>query len=419
MIELGNKFKSKKIVIAVSGGIDSMVLFHLLKDSDIIIAHVNHNVRKESKVELEYLEDYCSQLNIRFESITLDYTENEKSDNFQKVAREKRYNFFFNVVDKYKADYLALAHHGDDLIETVLMSLSRGSGLKGYGGFSESSILNGYNIIRPLIRYNSEAILGYAKSHNIKYFEDSSNKSTKYTRNRYRKEILPFLKLENPNIHHKYLQYSNTILDAYNYIYEDVNEFLKEEFSIKRFSKLKLIVQKEVISTILSGYDINISNVILDNIITTLLSEHPNQEITLSNEYILYKEYDSINISRKNTVDKYSIIISDFGEFKLPNGDILIVSEKRCLNNKTFLKLCYNNTVFPIIVRNRIPGDKIKLDYGTKKIKDLFIDLKIPKSKRNQVPLILVQEEIIWIPGIKQSVLNNGENFIYLEYKGD
>ncbi|QVK21206.1 tRNA lysidine(34) synthetase TilS [Mycoplasmatota bacterium] len=413
MITVDDKYKTKKIIIGVSGGIDSMVLFDVLKSSNIIVAHVNHNIRKESEIEYEFVKETCLKYSIPFESIKLDYSKDELKENFQSLAREKRYNFFFKIVDKYEADFLAIAHHGDDLIETILMSISRGSSLKGYGGFSIENKYKGYTIIRPLIKYSSEDIENHAALNQIKYYVDSSNKSDKYTRNRYRKEILPFLKKENPNIHHKYLQYSNTILDAYSFIDEEAARFLNNEFSVKRFNGLNSIVKKAVLSKILSKHNLYKSSVIIDNLISVLSSNIPNQEVTLSDDYILIKEYDLVYVKKKQKTIDFYFEINDFGQYELPDNKILIVSEKNSFNSHQSLKLCYNNTVFPILVRNRQKGDKMAFPFGTKKVKDIFIDSKIPRSKRETIPLIITNNQIVWIPEIKKTK-TVGENHIYL-----
>ena len=200
------------IVIGCSAGPDSMALLHYLihnSKNKIICAHINHNVRKESKEEEKYLNNLCKNENIIFESIKINkYTEN----NFENEARKKRYNFYEQILTKYNSKYLFLAHHGDDLIETILMKIERGSNLEGYAGIKEVSKKKNYFIIRPLLEYSKQDLIEYNKRYNIKYYLDKSNEDTTYTRNRYRKNILPLLKIENPNIHKQLLKYSKILL---------------------------------------------------------------------------------------------------------------------------------------------------------------------------------------------------------------
>jgi len=188
-------FDNNPVVVGVSSGPDSMCLLNLLeqKTNKLVVCHINHNVRKESTTEEEYLKDYCQKHNLIFESMKI--TE-YKETNFENEARKKRYNFYEKILFKYHSTKLFLAHHGDDQIETILMKIVRGSNLEGYAGIKEISKVKNYQIIRPLLKVTKEDIINYNKSHNITYFIDSSNTNTDYTRNRYRQKILPLLKEE-------------------------------------------------------------------------------------------------------------------------------------------------------------------------------------------------------------------------------
>ena len=174
------------IVIAVSGGPDSMALLNLLnvikkeKNIKIICAHVNHNLRKESKAEAKMVKDYCTQKNIIYEYMEI----KEYKGNTENYAREKRYEFFENLLKKYNSKYLFTAHHGDDLIETVIMRLIRSSSLKGYSAFSEITEKKDYKIYRPLITKTKEEIFNYVKNNNLPYAIDKTNDSDFLTRNR-------------------------------------------------------------------------------------------------------------------------------------------------------------------------------------------------------------------------------------------
>ena len=200
MIRLDNYFKFNKkdiIVIGCSTGPDSMALVDMLLkvrekyDLSLIIAHVNHNLRKQSYEEAEYMQKYCEDNNIAFETMTI---EEYGDDNFHNEAHNIRYNYFENIVKKYGANYLMTAHHGDDLIETVLMRIVRGSNLKGYSGFKSVVEKDGYKIVRPLIYFTKDELKKYDEENKVKYYIDDSNEKDKYTRNRYRKYVLPFLK---------------------------------------------------------------------------------------------------------------------------------------------------------------------------------------------------------------------------------
>ena len=230
--ELGLKY-GDTIVVGVSGGPDSMALLHLLsqikKETDIFIicAHVDHNVRNESSREREFLQKYCDNNQITFESMKID---DYGDDNFHNEARTKRYNYFGKIVKKYGAKYLFTAHHADDLIETILMRIARGSTLRGYSGFSKVVNMGDYKIIRPFISITKDEIIDYLRHHNLSYVQDASNNEDKYTRNRYRKYVLPFLKREDPNIHEKFIKFSNTLIEYNNFIEEQMHSCINDTY---------------------------------------------------------------------------------------------------------------------------------------------------------------------------------------------
>ena len=207
---LNNLLKpSDVVVLGCSGGPDSMCLLDKLikirksMNLVIVVAHVNHNVRRESAQELCFLKNYCEKSNVFFESMKI---EKYGDDNFHNEARTIRYGFFDDIVNKYNANYLMTAHHGDDLIETVLMRIVRGSTLSGYCGFNILIDKDTYKLVRPLIYVTKDEINLYNQKNNVPYVLDKSNFKTKYTRNRYRKNVLPFLKNEDKNVHKKFLK---------------------------------------------------------------------------------------------------------------------------------------------------------------------------------------------------------------------
>ena len=285
------------VVIGVSSGPDSMCLLNIIqnKTDKIVVAHINNNFLKESKEEEIFLRNYCKKRNIIFESMTITkYQEN----NFENEARKKRYTFYEEILKKYNAKYLFLAHHGDDLIETVLMKIVRGSNIEGYAGIKEISNFKDYQIVRPLLSYTKDDIIKYNQSHNIPYFIDNSNTNTKYTRNRYRKNILPLLKEEDPSVHQKFLRYSKTLEEYDNYIKELVKENIDNIFkdniiNINELNKLDDFLKKNTLYHILNTIYNNESNIITEKHITDILkiinSSKPNLTLDLPQNKILIK----------------------------------------------------------------------------------------------------------------------------------
>ncbi len=174
--------KDKKLLIAISGGVDSTVLAHLLSalNFDVSLAHCNFNLRgKESDLDEEFVVKLGEKLNINVFKIHFNTTEfaKEHKQSTQIAARELRYNWFQKLIEQNSFDYVLTAHHADDNLETFLINLTRGSGLDGFTGIPE---ING-NIIRPLLKFSRETILSFVKENNIDWREDKSNASTKYT----------------------------------------------------------------------------------------------------------------------------------------------------------------------------------------------------------------------------------------------
>ena len=177
-------------------------------------------------------------------------------DNFENEARNIRYNFFESVVLKYNANYLMTAHHGDDLMETILMRIVRGSSLKGYAGFKTVVEKDTYKIVRPLIFMTKEEIKDYDDKLGIKYAIDASNFKAKYTRNRYRKVVLPFLKEEDKNVHMHFLKFSKLLFEYDNYVEKETQNKLKKVYAnnklnIEEYKKLENLIKYKVICKIL------------------------------------------------------------------------------------------------------------------------------------------------------------------------
>ena len=235
------------VVVGVSGGPDSMCLLHLLNDIKeelklkIIVAHMNHKVRKEADVEEEYVRNFAKDNNLEFELYEL--KEHIKS-NFHSESRIIRYKFFEELVNKYNAKYVMTAHHCDDLMETILMRIGRGSNLKGYSGFEILTNKGNYSIVKPLVFYTKDEIIKYMDNNNYKYYIDYTNNEDDFLRNIYRHNILPKLKEENENIHEKYIKYSKVLLDADNFINNYVNNILNDIYKDNKLN-IKLFKNDE------------------------------------------------------------------------------------------------------------------------------------------------------------------------------
>lgn len=411
------------IVIGCSSGPDSMALVDmLLKVRDkyrlsLIIAHVNHNVRKESYEEAKYIKDYCEKNGLLFETMTI---EEYGDDNFHNEARNIRYNFFESLVNKYNANYLMTAHHGDDLIETILMRMVRGSNLSGYSGFKEVVSMDGYKIVRPLIHYTKQELEEYDKVNGIKYFVDSSNDKDKYTRNRYRKYVIPFLKEEDVNVHHKFLKFSEELDAASRFINKTRDKALDrclegDSIKLEQFKNEDVFIQKEVLYYLLSDFYqddlILVNDKHIDLLFDLIYSNKANSFVNLPNDVVANKSYNMLELKRETLeITSYEIEFNNY--VLLPDNRVIESIDDTDDNSNNICRLDSKDITLPLIVRTRRIGDRMKvkgLD-GSKKLKDIFIDKKIRLDKRDSWPVVVDSKgKIVWIPGIKKSVYDKSK----------
>ena len=408
--------ENKTVVVAVSGGPDSMLLIDILNDLKtklnikIVVAHVHHNLRKESDEEALKVEEYSKENNLIFEMMKIDEYPNNKFS--EEIARKIRYKFFDKVVEKYSADILFTAHHGDDLMETILMRIVRGSSIKGYAGFEAISTRLGYKIARPLIYLAKEEILTILNEKNIWYANDLSNKKDDYTRNRYRKYILPELKKENRNIHYKFIDFNKKLILANDYIEHQSNNLYKKivvnnEIDISKFNKLEGIIKIYVIEKYIKKIykdDITQVNDKHKDIIIKYINDKINVKFDLPCNKIGIIEYGIFKIVNNINTIAYEYTFTD--KIELPNGKKIEVDNNTTLTTNYVIHLNSNDIKLPFHVRCKKDGDKmiVKNMLQAKKVSDIFTDSKLSKELRDTYPIVTDDSgEIIWIPGIKKS----------------
>ncbi len=290
-MNLEKKFKSKeKLVVAVSGGPDSMCLLHnLLKiqkklSLTLIVAHVNYQLRGEdSNLDQELVENFCKQCNLtcfvkKVNDLTL------KDSNLEEKLRKMRYDFFEEIRKKQNVDKIVLAHNEDDQAETVLMRILRGAGLRGLGGMKAKSKKQKAKLMRPFLDVSREEVLDYCKKNKVLYRIDQSNYDKKFFRNQVRHEVLPFLEKYNPEVGSNLLRLGETAGRDYDFIQETAQEKMSDVrcqmsdrqemiLDYKKWLKLEPAMQYEVLRQAINeirGNLTGIKMVHLDEVVTML-----------------------------------------------------------------------------------------------------------------------------------------------------
>lgn len=415
-----NKINDSKVIVACSTGVDSCVLLDLclkaLNKNQIIIAHVNHGVRVESIEEESYIKKFAEDNNIEciVERLNISNTAN-----FEMVAREKRYQFFENAAKKYAAQYILLAHHANDNLETMLMRFIKQSSLKGYAGIEEESYFKNLILYRPLLKVSRLEIEEYANNNNIKYFIDKTNSQQDHLRNRIRLDIVPLLMKENPNLIDAVNYYNESILGAAKLLENTVNNFVLNSalinediisFKINEFAKLNDYLQKEVLFSLLKPYSLSKS---LINELLKLIKGNKQKVVSkLLDNLTFVKEYGNCVFVKKTTDEpEFLLEVKEEGTYNLINNTILEVNKNNCYLKAGNCVVCYNNISVPFTVRTRLDGDKMlrkrvnkktkEVSYYRQKVSDILTNKKVSYLDRiNTLVVTNEQDEVVIILGL-------------------
>lgn len=378
----------RKILVAVSGGPDSMALLHILamQDFDIIAAHVNYQVRDTSHIDEAIIRDFCQKHNIDFRLLK---SENHSQGNFQAFARDLRYQFMVDIADEENIDDIFVAHHLDDHLETYLIQKDRNI-TPSYYGLNYRSKYQDKNIIRPLLDYTKADLLDYCEENDIKYAIDKSNFENVYLRNKIRNTVLNQMSDEKKALLLKEISDENDLLMDINAV---TNMHLSDFEQSNSLDYLLSLPDFYLINTIrmyLTKYSIyDISNEEYENILLFLKSDK-NSEYDLDDDYILSKAYGKVTVEKKQE-STYSYTFNEIKEFECDHFSLKF-------EGSSTEALTLFESDFPITIRNYQKGDYIEMKYGRKKLSRFFIDRKIPTHLRSLWPIVEnVKGEIILV----------------------
>ncbi|EGQ2714416.1 TPA: tRNA lysidine(34) synthetase TilS [Staphylococcus pseudintermedius] len=384
------------IVVAVSTGIDSMVLLHqLLYDEtltyrQLTCLHVHHGLREASEQEATFIQHYCEQHDIPFYMKRLDLSDVvAEGRSIQNDAREMRYQWFDTMMHQLDADGLLTAHHEDDQVETIFYRLFTGKSTRSSLGMSTIEARNGYRLYRPLLNTSKHVIRAYQQQHDVPYFEDTSNASNTYVRNDIRNRILPQID-ENAQLKSQQLLKLKAWYDeAFMLMQHEVDNFIERfvttnahSFTVSRyaFNALTYHVKILTLDTLLHQFEdtVTISERAYADWLQKLAGPVAQTQLMHTNQWHADIVYDKLVIMApmQKSLDTYTIQVTEAGTYRFGCYDVQITD----MTDLPGSKLC---------IRSRQTGDRIaRHDGHHKKVSRLMIDAKVPAYLRAQIPII-------------------------------
>ncbi|WXR60637.1 tRNA lysidine(34) synthetase TilS [Peptostreptococcaceae bacterium AGR-M142] len=442
--------RNDKIIIALSGGPDSVALLHALNslkeelEIKLYAAHLNHQIRGiEAQKDALYTMKICEELGITCFVSSKDaikYSKEHKMS-LEEGARKLRYDMFFELKEKLNANKIAIAHNKDDQSETFLMRVIRGSGLDGLKGIRYK---RDDGIIRPLLDVDRKSIEKYCGEFELNPRIDKTNLENIYTRNKIRLDLIPYIEEHfNSNLKSNISRLCNMLYEDSNYINKNAKEYFdkikieddsKIKFKINDIKTLDYSIKSRVFRLALQKFIVDLKGIEyihIENIIKLLNGEKGQlidikkgvKAFLIDDEIIFSKEYIKKEVQRLN---RYELPKSGFIKIKELNSILEIKTfkkgEEELKSDKYTKYFDLDKISSKLVLRSRENGDRIKmLNSGTKKIKDLFIDMKIEKDKRELIPIISEQKGILWVVGHKMSddykIEDNTKNILKLFFK--
>lgn len=390
-----------RIVCAVSGGADSMALLfamYLLKEKMGIrleAAHFNHNLRGgESDRDEAFVREFCSHYEIPLFVGSGKVLPGEKG--LEAAARDARYDFFATLSGK-----IATAHTADDNAETVLLHLVRGTGLKGLGGIAPSR----GNIIRPILSVTRQEVLDFLEEYHIPHREDSSNQTDAFLRNRLRHHVMPLLKAENPALAENLSAMALRLRQDEQALQQQAT--FQEPLRVQWLRELNPALRSRVLEAFLKKSGVREPEAAhIAQVETLAFSEKPSAYGCFPGNVTICRQYDTLVVQEPR---KALMAVEITCPCRLQWGDYFIECSpaQQILNTRECFTVCPQGT---LMLRSRRPGDEICLSGGTKSLKKLFIDRKIPAIQRSGIPVLADGKGILAVYGFgvhKNRVINN------------
>ena len=430
--------KTDKIALGLSGGVDSIALFHLLvteyKESykELVAFHINHGLREQSNEEAKFVENFVKNYNVKFYKKELNMKDliRDSHTSEEMLARKLRYDAFEEMSSLEGGVKLITAHHKNDQVENILMRLLSGRSMDYNLMIEEKTTIGKLEVYRPLLNILKADLEQYADKNDLKYYVDSTNFDTDYTRNNIRHNIVPLLNdvntasFDNLINFSSYYQNINTELknkvlevkDDYVISKEEDKVELDKERLLKNTNEEIYFLLRDILANNFGIFDIK--QRAFFTIIEDLKSKNNNKSYDLKNNLKIISEYNSIyihKIEKKCYNDKIELIIDEVDINKVytfHQSNFLITTT----NNSS--EVGFNKEDLPLIVTTKRDGDRIQRGKVSKKLSRLFIDEKIPKELRDKLPVIRNKDGVLGVLGINTKVNKNKKYDYYINTKG-
>ncbi len=401
-----------KLLIAASGGVDSTVLIHLLKELDynVSVAHVNYKLRgKESDGDEEFIRSLAEQLKVELFVMVYDTEKvaKERNVSIQMAARDLRYEWFHELRKTKGFKSIVTGHHADDNIETVVFNLTKGTGISGLRGMPIKS----EEVVRPLLFIPKEELLDYAAEYNLTWREDSSNQEKKYVRNQIRHDIIPVLKSMNPSFASHFHYTSKRLIGPEKLMEMKVDEVRRQhlhQYEDDRW-ELSLSWLKEpeidlvVLHELLQPFDFSFSTI--DQVFLQIKGQ--SGKLFTNSDYRLIVDRDRLMIdsNKKGEDAGVTMIWDDQNEINFDLGTVYMEKtfaiDTDSISSESIAALDYYRLKFPLHLRKWQPGDTFK-PLGMqhqKKISDFLVDEKIAIPDKDRQYVLLSEGQICWVLG--------------------
>ncbi|MFJ7953677.1 tRNA lysidine(34) synthetase TilS [Lysinibacillus sp. NPDC096418] len=429
------------LLIAVSGGVDSMALLHYFVKTkiqwniEVEAVHVDHMLRGEASAQdRAFVQQYCDAQGITLHATAIPIPEiiAAENGNSQLICRRERYRYFEEILQKTSATKLVTAHHADDQLESVLMALTKNATVNGMQGIRPQRIFNKKSLIRPFLTVTKSEIREYLQKQGQNFREDASNSKDAYLRNRFRHHVVPVLEAENPRVAEqvshftKHLQEDDALLmalaqEAFSKIVRKNNGNMYT-LEIKEIQLIPLALQRRLVLILLNylykDSDTIQSYALLTSLLKLCDTTSGNAEVHLPEGFIAVRGYGKLTIQKKEVRQldtfTYKEIIPRANEWTtLDNGVRLYIAKLPEMAPELFAgtaPLYYfdaSKLTLPLFVRTRKEGDRILLKGmdQPKRLSRLFIDEKIPLNERNSWPLLVSQtDDVVAVIGVRMGV---------------